>query len=32
MLEVRAPVDKRDLIRWEDKYGREDSAYEKKTL
>ena len=30
MLEVEAPVDKRDLIRWEDKYGREDSAYEKK--
>ena len=30
MLEVEAPVDKRDLIRWEDKYGREDSSYEKK--
>ena len=32
MLEVEAPVDKRDLIRWEDNYGRENLSYEKKIL
>ena len=29
LLEIESPVDKHDLVRYEDKYGREDAGYER---